>query len=370
MPEKNWPHKKFMELAISLARKGIGSVEPNPAVGAVLVKNGRIIGKGWHKKFGGPHAEINAISDCRKKGFNPAGSTMYVTLEPCCHFGKTPPCTDAIIKAGVKKVVVAVIDPSPHAKGKGIKLLRKAGVEVQTGLCKKQAEILNAPFFKNVTAGKPWIIIKWAQSRDGFLASKKTKWISNKKSRIDAHRLRRRIDAIIVGINTVIADDPLLIEVPKRKDRKITRVVLDSNLRIPLNCRIIKTTNKSPVLIITSKKTIKKNFEKASQIRQKGAEILTVPVKNGLCDINYLIKELSKRRFQQVLIEGGSAVINSFLKTGLADEIVVYIASSVIGPNGKAPIKIAVDESAHRLCLHLTEIKKFGDNCRLRYIRG
>jgi diaminohydroxyphosphoribosylaminopyrimidine deaminase/5-amino-6-(5-phosphoribosylamino)uracil reductase len=240
---------RFMQIAITLAKKGVGNVEPNPAVGAVLVKNNKIIARSFHKKFGGPHAEINALKNCKK---SPAGATMYVTLEPCCHFGKTPPCTKTIIKAGIKKVVAATKDPTKKVNGKGFKILKKAGIEVKTGLCKNEAQKLNAAFFKFARTKKPWVIIKWAQSADGFLArTDKKRWITNSKSRKDVHKLRRKAQAILVGINTVLADDPMLTARPDTGNQPI-RVVLDSQLKIPLNCNLIKTAKKMPVCIFTT----------------------------------------------------------------------------------------------------------------------
>jgi diaminohydroxyphosphoribosylaminopyrimidine deaminase/5-amino-6-(5-phosphoribosylamino)uracil reductase len=354
--------KKFMLQALVLAEKGIGSVEPNPAVGCVIVKNGRIIGRGWHKKFGGPHAEINALNDCLNKQNNPAGSTMYVTLEPCCHYGKTPPCTNAIIKAKIKKVVAAVIDPSPHANGKGLAQLKNAGIEVVSGLCKKQARYLNAPFFKFATASKPWIIIKWAQSKDGFLASKKQRWISNEESRADSQKLRRGADAILVGINTVLSDNPLLTARPPAKDKKLLRVVLDSRLKIPIESKLVKTAKKIPVLVFT----ILKNSKKKSLLEKKGVEIVTVSAADGKCNLKSVLDELAKRGIQQLLVEGGLAVITSFLKAGLADEIVVYTAPKKLGRNGLAP----ATKTMHK-CLHALDAEKeyFGGDLRIKGLR-
>ncbi len=254
--------KKYMMMALRLAQRGIGSVEPNPAVGAVLVKANQVVGKGWHKKFGDPHAEINALKDCETLGVNPRGATMYVTLEPCCHQAKTGPCTEAIIDAGVAKVIVASIDPSEHANGKGIEQLRNAGIEVETGVCEVQARLLNAPFFKFAGAGKTWVILKWAQSIDGKVAYADTtterKWISGEQSIKDVHKLRRRVQAILVGINTVIADNPQLTPRPS-KGKKPARIVLDRNLRIPLGCKLLATAKKVPVLILTSQQALREN---------------------------------------------------------------------------------------------------------------
>jgi diaminohydroxyphosphoribosylaminopyrimidine deaminase/5-amino-6-(5-phosphoribosylamino)uracil reductase len=204
---------KYMQVALKLAQRGVGSVEPNPAVGCVIVKAGRVVGRGWHRKFGAAHAEINALEDCRRLGVSPRGATMYVTLEPCCHYAKTPPCTDAIIDASLTKVVVAAIDPSEHANGKGIEQLRSEGIEVRTGVCETQARLLNAPFIKFAATGRCWVILKWAQSIDGKMAladqNNGRRWISGEQSRKDVHKLRRRVQAILVGINTVLADNPL-----------------------------------------------------------------------------------------------------------------------------------------------------------------
>jgi len=362
------PDEKFMQAALKLARRGIGSVEPNPAVGAVIVKNSRIIGRGWHKKFGGPHAEINALEDCKKLGDSPQGATMYITLEPCCHYGKTPPCTDAIVAAGLAKVVVATIDPSEHANGKGIEKLRDAGIEIKIGVCEKEARLLNAPFFKFATTGKCWVILKWAQTIDGKLAytnvTDEQRWISNEQSRKDAHKLRRRAGGILVGVNTVIADDPLLTPRPAR-DKKPVRIVLDNSLRIPLDCKLLATAKKSHVLIVTGEQTLHANQAIADKIAKKGAQIITVPAVQGRCDIKYLLDELSRRDVQQLLIEGGPTVLASFLKEQLADEVVVYIAPKVLGGAGSASLSEAMSKIVGNFDLHGVEIKVFGGDVRL-----
>jgi diaminohydroxyphosphoribosylaminopyrimidine deaminase/5-amino-6-(5-phosphoribosylamino)uracil reductase len=360
--------EKYMQTALKLAQRGIGSVEPNPAVGCVIVENDQVIGVGWHKRFGGPHAEINALEDCRRQGGgNPKGATMYVTLEPCCHQGKTAPCTDAIIAAKLAKVVVATIDPSKHANGKGIEQLRKAGIDVQVGLCEKEARLLNAPFIKFATTGKCWVILKWAQSIDGKLSypeGNEERWISGERSRKDVHKLRRRVQGILVGINTVIADDPLLTTRPSR-DKKATRVILDSHLRIPLNCRLLATAKKVPVLIVTSREAVQTNPDKQEKIVQKGAELLTAPTTQGRADIGFLLDELSRRGIAQLLVEGGPTVISEFLRRRLADEICVYIAPKILGGSGSVDIAGPMAESAEAVDLHYVDIKRFGDDVRI-----
>jgi diaminohydroxyphosphoribosylaminopyrimidine deaminase/5-amino-6-(5-phosphoribosylamino)uracil reductase len=357
--------EKYIQMAIKLAQRGVGSVSPNPAVGCVIVRSGQVIGRGWHKKFGGPHAEINALEDCRSISAEPHGATMYVTLEPCCHQGKTPPCTDAIIAAGIAKVVVATIDPSKHAGGKGIERLRKAGIEVQTGVCETQAKVLNAPFIKYARTGRCWVIAKWAQSIDGKMAyveqSDQRRWISDELSRKDAHKLRRRAGAILVGINTVIADDPLLTPRPSG-GRGVIRIVLDNNLRIPLECRLLATARKTSVLILTTERAVQSDPEKAQKVTGKGAELLIVPAAYSGSNLHFLLDELSKRGIWPLLVEGGPSVISSFLKENLADEVRVYIAPKILGGLGGAGISQALAEINAGIGLHYVDIKHFGED--------
>ena len=354
--------KQFMQRALELAAKGLGSVEPNPAVGAVIVKNGKIIGRGWHKKFGGPHAEINALADCKKHGRSPIGATIFVTLEPCCHFGKTGPCTDALIAAKLKKVIVATIDPSKHANGKGIRRLRKAGIKVEVGLCEAEARVLNAPFIKFASTGKTWITLKWAQSIDGKLAwakaDAKHRWISCEQSRKDAHNLRRQVGAILVGINTVLKDDPLLTPRPAN-DKKPLRIVLDNHLRIPLNCKLLKTAEDVPVLIVTRAASLRTKAKKAKQIVGRGAEIIACPASRS--NLQFLLTQLGKRGVQRLLVEGGPTVIRSFLKAKLADQIVIYVAPKILDAKGNADISRATNN----LQLSRAQVKHIRDDIRI-----
>jgi len=360
--------QEYMQMALKLAQRGIGSVEPNPAVGCVIVKGNQIIGKGWHRKFGAPHAEINALEDCKTIGVNPNGATMYVTLEPCCHHGKTPPCTDAIIEAAPARVVVATIDPSAHANGRGLALLQDAGIKIDLGLYANQARLLNAPFIKFAATGRCWIILKWAQTIDGKLAwadnTGQRRWISNELSRKDAHKLRRRAAAVLVGINTLIADDPLLTPRPSAGKKPI-RIVLDSRLRIPMNCQLLATTNKNPVMILTSRQAVESNPQTAQAVREKGAELLVFPDVPGQSNLPFLTDELSSRGITQLLVEGGPCVIGSFLEEHLADELCIYVSPKLLGASGTAEISAPLAHLSEALEMKYTDIKCFDDNVRL-----
>jgi len=361
----NEQDEKYMQAALKLAQRGIGSVEPNPAVGCVIVKGSQIVGKGWHRKFGAEHAEINALQDCKTLGVSPNGATMYVTLEPCCHYAKTPPCTDAISASKIARVVVATVDPSEHANGRGVDQLRHAGIEVQVGLCQTQARLLNAPFIKFAATGRSWIILKWAQSIDGMLAyaeqSDTQRWISGELSRKEVQKLRKRAQAILVGINTVLADNPLLTARPA-KGQKLTRIVLDTYLRIPLKCKLLATAKRVPLLILTSRQTLDNNQQAAAAITRKGAELLVFPDAPGQSNLHFLIDELSKRGVSQLLVEGGPKVISSFLKEGLADEISVYIAPTLLGRQGAVNVAEPLTELNQPVCLYHVDIKRFGDD--------
>ena len=270
--------REIMARAIALAKRGEGRVEPNPMAGCVVVRRGRIITTGYHRRFGGPHAEIEALRAC---GENPRGATVYVSLEPCCHYGKTPPCTQALIEAAISKVVIAVGDPSPEVSGRGIRQLRSAGITVQTGVLANEAHELLAPFTTRVRLGRPFVIAKWAQSLDGRLATPAgdSQWISCEASRRRAHRLRGRVDAVLVGSQTVLIDDPLLTArgVPVR--RRATRVVLDSRLRLPNTCQLVATSKDIPTLVVTT--TAKAATRKAESLRRDGVEVVSCRSRNG-----------------------------------------------------------------------------------------
>jgi len=363
--------KEFMLKALGLAEKGIGCVEPNPAVGCVIVRDGQILGTGFHEQFGGPHAEINALAECRKNGFDPAGATVYVTLEPCCHIGKTGPCSRALIEAKIAKVFIAVIDPTEKVNGSGGGELSATGIEVNTGLCGQEAQKLNAPFFKYARTALPWVILKWAQSIDGKLACKDHDagegWISCEKSRLDAHRLRRRVQAILVGVNTVIADNPkLTVRIPGAiVDRPPMRVALDSNLRIPPGCNLTMTSQ-VPTLIVTTKSAAVTQVKKAEELRQRGVDVLAVAERYGHCDIKSVLEYLGKKGVQQLLVEGGPTALASFLKEGLADECVIYIAPMILGAKGDASIGKTFEQIERTLSLKDVTIKVFDEDVCIR----
>lgn len=360
--------EKYMLSALKLAEKGIGAVEPNPAVGCVIVKGGQVVGKGWHKSFGGPHAEINALNDCRNLGANPKGGTMYVTLEPCCHIGKTGPCTPSIIDAGIARVIAAMTDPSAHAQGKGFETLRQAGIEVEVGVCEQQARLLNAPFIKFASTGKTWVILKWAQSIDGKLAyaDKHNRWMSCEASRKDAHKLRNRAQAILVGIQTVLADDPRL--TPRgagSEDKKLTRIVMDSHLRIPTDCRLVKTAKKQPVLVTAYTGAVAADTGKKELLEKAGVEILAFGDLRGQSNLTFVLDELGKRGVSQLLVEGGPTVLASFLREGLADELCVYVAPKILGGSGTADIAKGLENLIGDVSLNYVQVKSFAGDIRI-----
>ncbi|MCD6318849.1 bifunctional diaminohydroxyphosphoribosylaminopyrimidine deaminase/5-amino-6-(5-phosphoribosylamino)uracil reductase RibD [Candidatus Aerophobetes bacterium] len=318
------PYKeKWMRLALSLAKKGEGKVSPNPMVGAVLVKDGKLIAKGYHRYFGGPHAEIEALKRAKDKA---KGATLYVTLEPCSHYGKTPPCTLAIIKAGVSKVIAATIDPNPLNSGRGIKILREKGIETEVGICEEKAKKLNESFFKFIREKIPFVTVKAGASLDGKIATftGESKWITGEKSREVAHNLRNKFDAILVGINTVIKDDPKLLP---PSQRKFLRVILDSRLRVPLSSKVLKDQKKAPTLIFT---TPKANLKKMRILKNEGIKINVVE-KEEKVPLKKVLSYLGEFGIMSLLVEGGGEVIGSFFEENLVDKIYLFISPRIIG---------------------------------------
>jgi len=302
----------WMREALELAERGRGHVEPNPLVGAVVVRGESAVARGWHERFGGPHAEVNALANLGDAG---RGATLYVTLEPCCHAGKTPPCTAAVIGAGIRRVVAAMPDPFPAVAGGGIRQLRAAGVDVTVGVCESEARRLNRAYLTLVNKARPYVHLKWAMSLDGRIATRtgESKWISGEASRRRVHQLRGRMDAIIVGAGTVRADDPLLTARPAGP-RTPTRIVLSSRPELPAGCQLLRTAGDAPVIVAA-----------ATPGRAPGVEVLVVPSVAGL------LEELGRRRMTNVLVEGGARVFGSFLDSGLVDEVHAFVAPTLIG---------------------------------------
>ncbi len=317
--------RHWMQRALTLAEQGRGHVEPNPLVGAVVVRDGQLVGEGWHQKYGEAHAEVNAFTAA---GEQARGATLYVTLEPCCHHGKTPPCTDAVIRAGIVRVVAAMADPFPQVSGKGAELLCGAGIAVEIGECEAEARRLNAPYLTLLQKGRPYIHAKWAMTLDGKIAtrSRDSKWVSNKASRQMVHEIRGRMDAILVGIGTVLADDPQLTVRPPGL-RPLARIVLDSQGRIPLASQLVRTADAVPTFVFTTA-AIPPATQAALTARGCGVEVVTGADR---CDLNEVLQSLGKLRFTNVLVEGGSAVLGSFLDAGLIDEVHVFIAPVLAG---------------------------------------
>jgi diaminohydroxyphosphoribosylaminopyrimidine deaminase/5-amino-6-(5-phosphoribosylamino)uracil reductase len=355
--------KKFMKEALRLAARGRGHVEPNPMVGAVIVRGGRVIGRGWHRKFGGRHAEVEALDSCA----NPKGADMFVTLEPCSRYGKTPPCTGAIVKAGLKRVVVACKDPTEGQKGKGLQALRRAGIEVETGLLEEEAQLLNAPFFKRTTTGLPYVTVKWAMSLDGKIATAlgESAWISSEASRRVVHSLRGEMDAVLVGVNTVIRDDPLLTARHVRAKRTSARVVLDSMARTPLDSTLVQTASSVDTLIVVSPDAPK---ARTAALEKAGCAILPVRTRRkGFIELVDLLEFLGRRHFTNVLIEGGGEVIASAFEDRVVDRVLAFIAPKVIGGRkAVSPVEgVGVGKIRQAVTLTRTKVHRIGDDTLL-----
>lgn len=328
---------QWMARALQLAQRGEGAVEPNPMVGCVIARGSQRLGEGWHARFGGPHAEIAALQSTQD---SVVGATAYVTLEPCCHFGKTPPCTGALIAAGVRRVVIAHADPFPAVNGGGVEQLRTAGISVDVGLLADQAASLLAPYLKRVCRGIPWVIAKWAMTLDGKLATRTgdSRWISNEVSRAEAHRLRGRVDAIIVGRGTVALDDPRLTARPPGP-RVATRIVLDSRASLSSASQLVKTRDEGPVWVVA---TSAANEANRQRLEQAGCEVLIGPdgQRTGPAWWGWLLPELARRGMTNVMVEGGGQVLGTLLDGRWIDEVHVFVAPKLAGGSA-APTPLA-----------------------------
>lgn len=327
--------EKYMRMAINLARRAEGLANPNPAVGAVVVKDGKVIGKGYHKRCGLPHAEVLALKDA---GLRAKGATLYVTLEPCDHFGRTPPCTGAIVRAGIKRVVMAMKDPNPINNGRGTRRLVKRAIKTATGILQEEAKALNRPYVKFITTGMPFVTVKVAQSIDGKIATKtgESKWITSDDAREFVHDLRAKVDAVMVGSNTAIRDDPLLLT-RSPKGRQPVRVVVDSRGRVSGDARVFSRTDESPVIIATA--------------RKRGARV----------DLKGLLKKLGEMGIIHVLVEGGGELIASLVEKRLADQFLFFVAPKIIG--GRDALTsvegVGIKHLSESLALKDLKIRKF-----------
>ena len=332
--------EQFMKRAIELAKQGAGWTAPNPLVGAVVVKNGRVIGEGYHRKYGELHAERNALAACTE---NPAGATLYVTLEPCCHYGKTPPCTEIIIEKKIAKVVIGSRDPNPKVAGKGARILREHGIEVVEDYMREACDALNPVFFHYITTKTPYVVLKFAMTLDGKIATRTgaSKWITGEAARNHVHQLRGRYAGILAGIGTVLADDPML---NCRIDgaHQPLRIILDSHLRIPMGSRLVRSAKEYPLLIVCNE-SIRDREEGASRIQkleEAGAKVWTLPEKNGHPDLNVLMQRLGEEKIDSVLIEGGGTVNEAALKAHIVHHVYAYIAPKIFGgEDAKTPVE-------------------------------
>ena len=364
----NGHDEEYMRRALELASRGAGWVNPNPMVGAVIVRDGRIIGEGWHERFGQLHAERNALADCRERGENPAGATAYVTLEPCCHYGKTPPCTEALIEACVARVVIGSSDPNPLVAGKGCEQLREHGIEVEGPLCEAEALELNAPFFHFITTGRPLVVLKYAMTMDGKIATftGESKWITGEEARANVHRDRGRYAAIMVGRGTVEADDPMLTcRVDGGHDP--LRIVCDSRLSISFDSQIVQTAREVPTVIATCCD----DRAAAAPYEEAGCEVLVLPNASAATedgawrvDLNALVAALGERKIDSLYIEGGATLAASSLAAGIVDRVHAYVAPKLFGGTAApGPIGgIGVEHPADCTRLVNTTVRRLGDD--------
>jgi diaminohydroxyphosphoribosylaminopyrimidine deaminase/5-amino-6-(5-phosphoribosylamino)uracil reductase len=367
MPEEYTLDEQYMRQALSLARRGLGKVSPNPLVGAVIVRGGRVIALGYHRYFGGDHAEVDALKNAEE---DVSGSTLYVNLEPCRHFGKTPPCVDAIIKARIARVVVGMLDPFPEMHGKSIEFLNQHGIETTVGVIEADCRALNEVYLKWVTSGLPYVTVKWAQTLDGNIATAqgRSRWISSPPSLKLAHRLRATHDAILVGVNTVIKDNP---ELTTRlvRGRNPVRVILDSKLRIPLESKVLSNQSAAKTLLAAATAAPEKNL---AALKKMDIEVLTVPPESSSrVDPKALLKTLARRQISSLLVEGGAEVITSFLRLGLADKIICIIAPRLMGKGTDAVGDLNITDVSQSLKLSFTKVYRSGEDIVVKLdVRG
>jgi len=357
-------HEKYMRLALRLAERAAGQTSPNPLVGAVLVKSGRVIGRGWHHRAGEPHAEIEALRDAQQHGHTPAGATLYVTLEPCCTHGRTPPCTDAIASARLQKVVVGAIDPNPRHSGKGFAILRKSGIAVVTGVLSEACTRLNEAFNHWITQRTPFVTVKAAMTLDGKIAtgSGESKWITGEPARNYAMKLRSRSDAVLVGINTILSDDPNLTvrdiqgtadESGQPTAKRLRRIVLDSQARTPLTARVVSDEQHSLTTIVVGKSAPQ---SRVGRLEQR-VNVLTAPSRKGHIDLRWLLSRLGAEGVLSLLVEGGGEVNASFLLGGFAHRIAFFYAPKILGGRDSRKAVAGVGAATKNQTIRLRDIE-------------
>lgn len=356
-------YEKYMRTAIEEAKKGMGYTNPNPIVGAIIVKDDKVIGTGYHERYCGLHAERNAIKNCTQ---DTDGAVMFLTLEPCCHYGKTPPCTEAIIISKINKVVIGSLDPNPLMAGKGAAILKQNGIDVVIGVLEKECLDLNPVFFHFITTKMPYVVMKYAMTADGKIATYKgySKWISNEESRENAAYTRHKYSSIMVGVNTVIADDPMLTSRIKDANNPL-RVVCDTNLRTPIDCNIVRTAVDVPTVIATACEDVSKH----RPYLDKGCEIVVTAKKNAQLDLKDLMKKLSERGIDSVLVEGGGALNFSALKAGIVNKVQAYIAPKIFGgDDAKTPVGgTGIEMPSSAFMLSNPKIKTFDEDVLIEW---
>lgn len=353
----------FMCRAIELAKQAVGKTNPNPMVGAVIVKDGRIIGEGYHQYIGGLHAERNALANCTE---SPEGATIYVTLEPCCHYGKTPPCTEAIIEYKLAKVVIGSRDPNPKVAGKGVTILRKAGIEVVEDFLREECDAINPVFFHYIRNKNPYVALKYAMTADGKIAvnSGASQWITGENARNHVHQLRNYYKGILVGIGTVLQDNPMLTcRIPG--GRNPVRIVCDSHLRIPLDCNLCNTTEQAPVIVAC----MDDPEHKQSELEAKGVQVLFTAEKNGVLDINDLLFKLGQQDIDGILVEGGGTINAAFVAAKQVHHVYAYIGAQIFG--GTTPYTpvsgSGIDAVSDSLKLSSPRVQIFGEDILVEY---
>jgi diaminohydroxyphosphoribosylaminopyrimidine deaminase/5-amino-6-(5-phosphoribosylamino)uracil reductase len=365
----NMDDPKYMEMALDLALKGQGLTSPNPMVGAVVVKNGRVAGAGYHQAAGQAHAEVNALDDA---GVDAKGATLYVNLEPCNHSGRTPPCTQKILQAGISRVVVAMKDPNPDVKGGGIDLLRRRGIRVTLGVCEDKAKKLNEVFVKYIRTRRPFVVLKCAATLDGRIAAKTgdSKWITGEAARGFVHRLRHSVDAILVGVNTVKSDDPrLTTRMENGQGKDPLRIILDTRLSIPPDAEVLRLDSKSDTILVAGKGVAQ---EKKAALEKNSVRIIESDVKDDLINMDLLMDQLGAMTITSLLIEGGGRVIASALGAGIVDKIVFFYAPKILGGDDGVPMCRGEGPDLMSGCIQVQDIavQRFGDDLMIEgYIR-